>query len=174
MSDTSDADPDRNAADAPGDSTPQAVPTEGCLLGIDFGTKRVGFAVCDDRQVISTPLETSERTVESVEAKRLQQIVEDYRIKGLVIGLPVHMSGDESRGTHQARQYGDWARSVTGLPVAYWDERFSSATADVRLLAAGIVDTRKDSRRDMLAAQAILQSYLDAPDRTVSPADLRS
>ena len=117
------------------------VPSQGCLLGIDFGTKRVGFAICDDRQVIVIPLETSERTVEAVEAKHLQQIVEDYRIRGLVIGLPVHMSGDESRGTHLVRRYGDWARSVTGLPVAYWDERFSSATADVRLMAAGIMDT---------------------------------
>ena len=151
----------------------EGVPAQGCLLGIDFGTKRIGYAVCDDRQVMATPLETYERLVESVDAQHLRQIVEDYRIRGIVIGVAVHMSGEESPGSLAAREYGDWSRRMTGLPVVYWDERFTSASADVHLLAAGITDTRKDSRRDMLAAQAILQSFLDAPDRSATPADLR-
>lgn len=150
-----------------------AVPTEGCLLGIDFGTKRIGFAMCDDRQVFATPLETYSRTVDSVDAKYLAQLCIDYRIRGIVIGLALHMSGDESSISHQARNYGSWAADVTGLPIVYWDERFSSAAADVRLLEAGFTNTRKDSRRDMLAAQAILQSFIDAADRNAMPTDRR-
>lgn len=149
------------------------VPTEGCLLGIDFGTKRIGYAMSDDRQVFATPLETYTRTVEAVDAKHLKQLCEDYRIKGIVIGLALHMSGDESRISQQSREYGESVAQTTGLPVVFWDERFSSASADVRLLEAGQIDTRKDSRRDMLAAQAILQSFLEAPDRTAMPIDRR-
>jgi putative holliday junction resolvase len=150
-----------------------SIPTTGCLLGVDFGTKRIGFAMCDDRQTFAAPLETYTRTVESIDAKHLAQLCEDYRIKGIVIGLALHISGEESHISHQARQYGEWAAKVTGLPVTFWDERFSSATADVKLLAAGLTDPRKDSRRDMLAAQSILESYITAPDRTVMPSDLR-
>lgn len=149
------------------------VPTEGNLLGIDFGTRRIGFAMSDDRQVFATPLETYTRTVESVDARHLKQICEDYRIKGIVIGLALHMSGDESRVSQQSREYGEWVAGITGLPVVYWDERFSSAAADVRLLETGLTETRKDSRRDMLAAQAILQSFLDAADRNAMPMDRR-
>jgi putative holliday junction resolvase len=161
--------------DAPTDQDARfaQVPTEGNLLGIDFGTRRIGFAMSDDRQVFATPLETYTRTVESVDARHLKQICEDYRIKGIVIGLALHISGDESRVSHQSREYGEWVAEVTRLPVVFWDERFSSATADVRLMEAGLTETRKDSRRDMLAAQAILQSFLDADDRTAMPMDRR-
>lgn len=153
--------------------TGDEVPTEGNLLGIDFGTRRIGFAMSDDRQVFATPLQTYTRTVESVDARHLKQLCEDYRIKGIVIGLALHMSGDESHISHQSREYGKWAAQVTGLPVVFWDERFSSAAADVRLLEAGLVHTYKDSRRDMLAAQAILQSFLEAADRGALPGDRR-
>jgi putative holliday junction resolvase len=149
------------------------VPTEGNLLGIDFGTRRIGFALSDDRQVFATPLETYTRTVESVDSRHLKQVCEDYRIKGIVIGLALHISGEESRVSHQSREYGEWVAGVTGLPVVFWDERFSSAAADVHLLEAGLTETRKDSRRDMLAAQAILQSFLDAADRNAMPTDRR-
>lgn len=149
------------------------LPTDGCLLGVDYGTRRIGFAMCDDRQVFSTPLETYSRTVESLDAKNLKQLCEDYRIKGIVVGLALHISGDESRISAEAREYGKWVRQVTGLPVVFWDERFSSAAADVKLLAAGLSDTRKDHRRDMLAAQTILQSFIEAEDRSAMPDDLR-
>ncbi len=151
-----------------------SIPTRGCLLGVDFGTKRIGFAMCDDQQGFAAPLETYTRTVDSVDAKHLAQLCEDYRIKGIVIGLALHISGEESHISHLARQYGTWAAKVTGLPVTFWDERFSSATADVKLLEAGLVHTRKDSRRDMLAAQSILESYITASDRNVQPSDLRT
>jgi putative holliday junction resolvase len=150
-----------------------AVPTEGCLLGIDFGTRRVGFAISDERQVFAMPLQTHTRTVEAVDAEHLRQICRDYRIRGVVVGLPLHMSGEESAMSAQAREYARWCAQVSRIPVVFWDERLSSAAADVRLLAAGQTDTRKDSRRDMLAAQAILQSFIDAPDRSAMPDDLR-
>jgi putative holliday junction resolvase len=155
------------------DEARPAIPTQGSLLGIDFGTRRIGLAMSDDRQVFAVPLETWTRTVESVDARHLRQVCEDYRIRGIVVGLALHLSGDESRISHLTREYGDWVARITGLPVTFWDERFSSATADVRLLEAGLTDTRKDSRRDMLAAQAILQSFLDAPDRSAMPIDRR-
>lgn len=152
-------------------TTHAAVPRDGCLLGIDFGTRRIGFAFCDDRQGFALPLETYTRTVESVDAKHLRQLCEDYRIRGIVIGLALHVSGDESAVSQWAREYGQWVVQTTGLPVVFWDERYSSAAADVKLLAAGLTDPRKDSRRDMLAAQCILQSFLEARERSSDPAE---
>ena len=71
------------------------VPTHGRLLGLDYGTRRVGLAVSNDEQTISSPLENYTRRGEQKDARYLIAIVSEYRIDGIVVGLPVHMSGEE-------------------------------------------------------------------------------
>lgn len=154
-------------------SPPPDFPTEGALLGIDYGSKRLGFAVCDREQTIASPVENYERQTPPVDAKALHRLIEDYRIVGLVVGLPVHMSGDEGAQAHEARTFGQWAAAQTGLPLQFWDERFSSHAADAALFQGELTNKQHKARRDMLAARAILQSFLDADDRTAGPADLR-
>lgn len=155
------------------DSQPAALPTTGALLGIDYGSKRLGFAVCDRDQSIASPVENYQRQTPAVDARALHRLVEDYRIVGLIVGLPVHMSGDEGEQAQEARQFGEWAAEETGLPLQFWDERFSSHAADVALFQGEMNKKKHKDRRDMLAARAILQSFLDAEDRTAGPADLR-
>jgi len=111
MENTSDASSNQN--DAP---TPE-FPSEGALLGIDFGTKRLGFAVCDRAQTIASPVENYQRQSEQVDRRALLRLVEDYRIKGLVVGYPVHMSGDESESAIAAREFAQWAAKESQLPM---------------------------------------------------------
>jgi putative Holliday junction resolvase len=149
------------------------VPTHGRLLGLDYGTRRVGLAVSNDEQTISSPLENYTRRGEQKDARYLIAIVSEYRIDGIVVGLPVHMSGEEGGKAKEARQFGDWVTQTTGRPVAYWDERFTSQLADDHMLAAALTRKQRKARRDKLAAQIMLQTYLDAPDRERKPTSIR-
>lgn len=142
------------------------------MLGLDFGTKRLGIAVCNSEQTISVPVETW--TVRSPEQnlKHLRELIVDYRAVGFVLGLPVRMSGQEGDQAAVVRKFGDWLAEQTRLPVAYWDERHSSTQAEVLLWTQGISPTKGKDRLDRLAAQIILQSFLDANDRTRPPSPL--
>lgn len=153
---------------APG-SSPAEFPREGRLLGVDYGTRRLGFAVSTPDQTIASPLANYERRDERLDASRLAEIVEEYRVVGLVIGLPVHMSGDEGGKAHEARTFGTWAAGVTGLPVRYWDERHTSLIAESYLMGADMSRKKRKARLDMLAAQVLLQRFLDASDRDQTP-----
>ena len=147
----------------------ETFPREGRLLGLDYGTKRVGIAVSTPEQNISSPLENYQRRSEPLDAAHLKELARDYRIAGIVVGLPVHMSGEEGQKAGEARAFGEWAGRVTGLPVRFWDERFTSAMAEDHLLAADMSRKKRKARLDMLAAQILLQSYLDAKDRERRP-----
>ena len=145
------------------------VPDEGALLGIDFGTKRIGVAISNPEQTMACPLENYTLQSPELDAEWLRQLARGYGARGLVIGLPVHMSGDEGGKAKEARAFGEWAAKATSLPVTWWDERYSSAVADMHLDQAGHSKKRRKSRRDQLAAQVILQSFLDADDRNAGP-----
>lgn len=147
-----------------------SVPTSGVLLGLDFGTKRLGAAVSTSEQTMSLPLETYERRSDLLDTEWLKRIVREYRVVGLVIGLPVHMSGQEGEKARMARAFGEWANAVTGLPVAYGDERYSSAAADHFLAETPYKKKGKTQRRDQLAAHVILSSFMESADRTAPPA----
>jgi len=145
------------------------LPREGALFGIDFGTKRIGVAISNPEQTMSMPLENYTLCNPDKDATWLRQLAKGYGVRGLVIGLPVHMSGDEGGKARQAREFGLWASRATDLPVTWWDERYSSSVADMRLDQAGASKKSRKGRRDQLAAQVILQSFLDADDRDAQP-----
>ena len=144
-------------------------PSEGRLLGLDFGTKRLGIAVSTPDQGIASPLENYDRKNPRLDAKHLRELAEDYRIAGLVVGLPVHMSGDEGGLARSAREFGLWIAEETNLPLRFWDERFTSALAEEILQAASLTKKQRKARKDKLAAYLLLQSFLDAQDREQKP-----
>jgi putative Holliday junction resolvase len=150
-----------------------ALPRTGRLLGVDYGRVRVGLAISDDAQSIALPLDTLQRRTESLDAQYVRDLLDDYQPVGIVVGLPVHMSGEEGEQAAAARAFGSWLAGVSGLPVVYWDERFTSAAADVSLQALEFSKERRRQLRDRLAAQALLQGYLDAPDRMAPPRPYR-
>lgn len=146
------------------------VPVTGALLGLDFGTKRLGVAVCNSDQTVAVPVETWQvRNIPEQNIKHLRELVEDYRAVGFVIGLPVRLDGAEGDQAKLVRGFGKWLSENTRRPVTYWDERHSSSQAELLLWQQGISPEQGKDRLDKLAAQIILQSFLDAPDRTLAP-----
>jgi putative Holliday junction resolvase len=132
------------------------------ILGLDFGTRRVGAAVSDPRGVIATPLEVYERRDPVQDARHYREMVREHEIDRIVIGLPLHTGGREGVSAAQARTFGDWIAGVTGLPVTYFDERYTTAEAEDTLIAAGMKRSKRKGLRDMLAARILLQNFLDA------------
>jgi putative Holliday junction resolvase len=159
MNDTSD----------PAQTTATEFPTEGRLLGLDYGTKRVGIAISTAEQNIASPLDNYTRQTPEQDQKHLLKIITEYRCKGLVVGLPVHMSGDEGQKAKEARRFGDWISQFAEIPVRYWDERYSSATAEEFLMNMNISRNKRKAYLDKLAAQIILQSFLESPNREQKP-----
>ncbi len=141
-------------------SIAHALPAAGRLLGLDFGERRVGLALSNPEQTIATPLENYTRQNDLLDARLLMKTVRDYRVVGVVVGLPIHLSGDEGVKARESRAYGAWVAQTTGLPVGYHDERFTTAVAEDYLLAADYSRKKRKARRDMLAAQIMLQSFL--------------
>jgi len=133
----------------------------GRLLGVDTGTKRVGLAISDADGRIASPLATLERKSAEHDAGYFRDLVAREGIAGIVIGLPMHTDGREGVKAAEARAYGAWLVQVTGLPIEFADERFTTVHAESALWDAGLTHRRRKDRRDRVAAQIMLQAYLD-------------
>jgi len=136
-------------------------PLSGRIAGIDYGTVRVGVAVTDPEQRFASPLENYARD-KGADATWFKRLATDERLVGFVVGLPVHTDGNESQKSFEARQFGKWLVELTGLPVRYFDERYTSAQAEALLQEAGFTSKRRKERLDMLAAQLMLTAYLES------------
>lgn len=134
----------------------------GRILGLDFGLKRVGAALSDPRKKIATPLEVYHRRDDRLDARHYRALVEEEDVERLVVGLPVHTRGAESNLSALARRWGAWLSEVCDRPVVFHDERYTSADADSALRESGQKSRARKALRDMLAAQILLQRYLDA------------
>jgi putative Holliday junction resolvase len=132
------------------------------LLGVDYGAARVGLAVTDTERIIASPLATYRRWDAETDAAYFRDLVRKEEIGGLVIGLPVHLSGREGEKAAEARAFGKWLVDVTGLPAVFWDERFTTREAEGHLKSAGLTHRRRKDRRDRVAAQILLQAYIEA------------
>jgi putative Holliday junction resolvase len=136
-------------------------PPPGRLIGLDYGRRRIGIAVSDPGRGIASPLAQYERVSPERDALYFRELVAEYDAVALVVGVPVHLSGAESAMAAEARRFGQWLAEVTGRPVHFWDERYTTAEAERYLQAAELTSRRRRQRRDMLAAQILLQAYLD-------------
>ncbi len=135
------------------------------ILGVDYGSKRIGLSVSDPSGTIATPLGVRHRVSAGQDAEFFRELARSHQLARIVVGVPRKSDGSEGDKAQQARRYGAWLAAELGLPVEYWDERFSTAQADRQLRAAGVRSRTRKRRRDMLAAQIMLQSYLDAMRR---------
>ena len=150
-----------------------SLPSRGRLAGIDHGSVRIGIAICDPDRVLASPLETYQRRDSVQDRAYFLRLATEERLVGFVIGAPVHLSGEESKQSVAAEQFGAWLRKATGLPVCFADERFTSAQADQWMAQGSLTQKQRKGRRDMLAAQAILSGYLEsARHGGESPSDL--
>jgi putative Holliday junction resolvase len=132
------------------------------LLGVDYGRVRIGLAVSDPARKLASPLATHQRGSREQDAAYFHKVIADESIGGIVVGLPVHNDGHEGQAAAAAREFGGWLGELTGLPVTYWDERFTTVEAESALWEAGLTHKQRKQRRDRVAAQMLLQVYLDA------------
>jgi putative Holliday junction resolvase len=146
-----------------------SIPQAGRVAGIDFGTVRIGVAVTDLERRLASPLENYTRRGREGDARFFQRLVEAENLVGFVVGLPVHASGAESEKSREARAFGQWLQTATGLPVEYYDERYTTAEAETLLGEAGMTRKRRKARLDMLAAQILLSAWLEAKVRGGRP-----
>ena len=132
------------------------------LLAIDPGKVRLGLAISDAERRLASPLLTYTRRDPAQDARFLKKIVEDEEVCAIVIGLPVHLNGKEGEQAKAARAFGAWLQEATGLPCVFYDERFTTSEAETALWDAGLTHKKRKARRDQVAAQILLQTYLEA------------
>jgi putative Holliday junction resolvase len=131
------------------------------LLGVDLGEKTIGLALSDVERSIATPLETLKRTKLTPDAERLRAIVTRFTVGGVVLGLPLNMDGSEGARAQATRSFARNLAPLLGLPIAFWDERLSTAAVTRTLLAADASRARRGELVDKMAAAYILQGALD-------------
>lgn len=134
----------------------------GRILAIDPGSVRIGLAVSDPERKFAFPLATYTRRDRAQDAAQFRAVVAQERPSLLLVGLPVHLDGREGPKARAARAFGSWLAEVTGVPVQFWDERFTTTQAESHLWEAGLTHKKRKARRDRVAAQILLQGYLDA------------
>lgn len=141
----------------------------GRILALDYGERRIGLAVSDPSGTIAQPLPTlTRRTGRRPPYARILETLREWEAQTIVVGLPVESSGDEGEPAAAARSFGDELARRSGLPVDYWDERFTSARAEREISRLGLSASarRQKERVDAMAATLILQAYLDAQHRS--------
>jgi len=137
-------------------------PTSGRLAAIDFGTARIGSAVCDADRILSSPLEVHPASDWRHDAIYFRSLAARERIAGFVVGLPIHCDGGESDSSLACRRFARWLASETELPVRLFDERFTTADAASRIAGVGYTRKKRKQRVDAIAAQVILESFLES------------
>ncbi len=144
---------------------PARLPAGGRLLGLDLGAKTIGLAISDRDLTIGSPLETLRRAKFTQDAAALAKICAERRVGGLVLGLPVNMDGGEGPRCQSVRQFARNLEVVAGLelPVAFWDERLSTAAVERLLVEEADMSRRRRAQVvDKMAAAYILQGALDS------------
>ncbi len=131
------------------------------LLAFDFGEKRIGVAVGDTLIGIAHPLQTISSESNDERFKAIGNLISEWQPSQLVVGLPSHMDGTEHELSRLCRKFANRLHGRFNLPVTLVDERLSSAEASQSLKQAGIGGRRQKPMLDQVAAQHILQSFLD-------------
>ena len=134
----------------------------GRVLGLDVGKKRIGLALSDGLGITAQGMPTLQRSRIRDDLDRLADICRVHEVELLLVGQPLHMSGDESRQGQYTREFAERLSDHTGLPVKFLDERLTTVQAERVLRESGISIEKRAKAVDKLAAVLLLQSYLDS------------
>ena len=134
------------------------------ILGLDFGSRTVGVAVSDGLLLTAQGVETIERKDENKlrkTAARIEELVKEYEITTIVMGLPKNMNNTEGERVEKTKAFGEMLERRTGLRVVYWDDRLTTVAAEQILMESGVRRENRKAVIDKIAACFILQGYLD-------------
>jgi putative Holliday junction resolvase len=137
------------------------LPPKGRLIGLDLGTKTIGLAISDVERRLASPLRTLQRGAFQKDADALLLIVAEFEIAGVILGLPLDLEGRDGPRAQSTRAFARNLSTRSDLPIAFWDERFSTAVVTRSLIANDVSRTRRALVVDKMAAAYILQGALD-------------
>lgn len=141
---------------------PHTLAARPALLGLDLGEKTIGVAVSDATRSIASPLELIRKTKFTAEAERLFELMDERRVGGVVIGMPINMDGTEGARCQSNRAFARNLLRLRDVPIAFWDERMSSMAVNRMLIdEADVTRARRADLVDKAAAAWILQGALD-------------
>ena len=136
-------------------------PDSGRLVAVDYGSVRIGLAICDPSRTYASPMTTYTRKNVTLDAKFFAKLAADERVAGWIVGLPIHCDGRESGKSAEARGFARWLHELTGLTVRFFDERYTSAMAEQMLLQTDLTARKRKRRIDSVAAHLILEHFLE-------------
>lgn len=134
----------------------------GRILALDLGRKRIGVAVSDELGIVARALTTLESRGRNADAAAIVALVDAQTAGRVLIGLPLHLSGEHGAQADKVRKFGTYLAGRLAVPVEYWDERYTTVEAARLLRAAGVAPQKQRDQIDAAAAAILLQSYLDA------------
>ena len=131
------------------------------LIGLDLGSKRIGVSICDEKQLIATPLKTINRNSLNELISELKIIIDENNIKGIIIGNPLNMDGSQGRSTQSVKDTSQNIEKNINLPICLWDERLSTVGAFNLSSELDINVSKREKKIDENAAAFILQGAID-------------
>ena len=131
------------------------------VLGLDYGVKRIGVAKSDELNMFAHALECIERENDEQVIERIKELTAQYNPKKIVIGLPKNLKGEESHAAAVVKEFAEKMKKSIAVDTELWDERMTSKEASRYLRHADMAGSKKKKKIDQLAAQIMLQGYLD-------------
>ena len=131
------------------------------LIGLDLGSKRIGVSICDEKQLIATPLKTINRNTLNELISELKVIINENNIKGIIIGNPLNMDGSSGRSAQSVKDTSQIIEKNINIPICLWDERLSTVGAFNLSSQLDINVSKREKKIDENAAAFILQGAID-------------
>ena len=131
------------------------------LIGLDLGSKRIGVSICDEKQLIATPLKTINRNTLNELISELKVIINENNIKGIIIGNPLNMDGSSGRSAQSVKDTSQKIEENINVPICLWDERLSTVGAFNLSSQLDINVSKREKKIDENAAAFILQGAID-------------
>jgi putative holliday junction resolvase len=138
------------------------------ILGLDYGEKRIGVAVCDELGFTAQGLPTIIRKTKKHDLEILKNLINDYKIEKIVVGYPVRLDGSEGIQCEKVNRFAALLDSTYALPVIKWPETLSTKEAEEILINSGVRWQKRKKVVDKLAACIILQGFLDNAEKIAS------
>ena len=131
------------------------------IMALDVGSRTIGIACSDALLMTAQGIETIRRTSLENDFNRLRELISEYEVHELVVGMPKNMNGTKGERAEKTEEFVEKMKAVIYLPVTFWDERLSTVMAERQLIAADVSRKKRKGVIDKMAAVVILQGYLD-------------
>jgi len=134
------------------------------VMALDVGTKRIGVAVSDEIGMLAQGRGYISRSSDKKAVEEVRMTAEKEQVRGVVVGFPINMDGTIGERARDARKFAEQVKDATGVPVTLWDERLSTKEAERVMISADVSRKKRKEVIDKVAAQIILQGYLDSEE----------